>query len=1048
MNLPLRNCHFCTVGRMLAALIFSLVVGGAGLPAVALGQSGGKPDTGVIEGRVLNVTSGNYLNNARITVEGTEIQVFTNEFGQYRITGAPVGAVTVRSSYTGFEPQLAEVEVLAGKVATRDFEFKFQGTREASDRTVVMDTFEVAEVKETNASAIAMNEQRYSANLKNVVSSDEFGGVAEGNIGEFLKFLPGVTLEYVGPDARSASVRGMPAENTGVNIDGLSVASTGAGTANRQFEFDQLSINNVSRIEVTKGPTPDGPADSIGGTVNLVSKSAFERSRPQFTYRAYATLLHHDTQDVNFITFKKSPNPEPTPSVKIQPNVEFTYINPVTKNFGFTLTGMQTNIFSQQYVTTPRWSPTSAQGTPGTVATLANPALTSFRFFDGPKFTTRNSIGATIDWRIAPNDVISVRGSWNEFDSTFRNQIFDTATGVPTAHDSTFTQSGNTSATFASNGHQVSMRRALRRTYVVNGQWRHNGPVWKFNVAGSYSNSRAYFRDMDEGHFASTQLVRPGLRVRYDDIEDSVPGRITATTPAGVPVDIQSLGSYNFTVANTQPVDSINRNKNASASVSRFFDIGVPVKVKMGVDYKSVTSFAYNPFRQWTFVGRDGIANNADNSAANYDLLDVYATSLGAPYNLGPFQYVSPLKAFDLYSTQPSYFVENEVYRVQQQALNSREITEDITAPYVRFDFRLLSNRLWVVAGVRYERTTDDGSGPLNDITRTYQRDASGKLILNAQGRPIKIVGDAVTLARLQYVERGVSVTKSYGHYFPSVNLTYTITPDLVARASFAETIARPNYNIILPGTTLPDPDGTGRIITINNIELKPWTAKNYDLSLAYYLKGGGEVSAGVFRKDIADFFASGDLDVTPELLELYGIDQSYVNGGYILRTQRNLDTAARVDGLEFSYRQPLKFLPDWARGVYVRYNITKLSLSGDAEANFNRFIPLSQNWGVSLDRKKYNIRLNWNSRGRQQRGLITGVAEPGTYEYVRARLTLDVEMEYRFRKELAVFAGARNVTGEPEVVQRYGPNTPGYARNFQVAHHGATISVGVKGTF
>jgi len=1029
-----------------AFLVFAVLAVSSVVPLHA--QSGGAPETGVIQGRVLNATSGNYLNNARIIVEGTGLEVFTDMFGQYRITGVPAGKVTVQSFFTGFEPQRAEVEVVAGKMATRDFEFKFQAAREANDSTVVMETFEVTEVKETNASSIAMNEQRYSANLKNVVSSEEFGGVAEGNIGEFLKFLPGVTLEYVGPDARSASVRGMPAENTGVNIDGLSVASTGAGTASRQFDFDQLSINNVSRVEVTKGPTPDGPADAIGGTVNLVSKSAFERSRSQFTYKAYATLLHHDTQDVNFITFKKSPNPEPTPSVKILPNVEFSYINPVTKNFGFTLTGMQTNIFSQQYVSVPRWSPTSAVGTPGTVATLANPAMTSFRFFDGPKLTTRNSIGATVDWRITPNNVISVRGSWNEFDSSFRNQIFDTATGVPAAHDPTFTQSGNTSATFASNGHQASMRRALRRTYVINGQWQHNGPVWNFNVAGSYSNSRAYFRDMDHGYFASTQLVRPGLRVLYDGIDDSVPTRISATTPAGMPVDIQSLGSYNLTVANTQPVDSINRNKNASASVGRFFDIGVPLKVKMGVDYRSVTSFADRPFRQWTFVGKDGIANNADNSAANYDLMDIYATKLGAPYNLGPFQYVSPLKAFDLFSAQPAYFLENEVYRVQQKVLNSREITEDITAPYVRFDLRLLSNRLWVVAGVRYERTTDDGVGPLNDLTRTYQRDAAGNLILNAQGRPVRIVADALTLTRLQYVERGASVSKSYGDFYPSVNLTYTITPELVARASYAETISRPNYNFIIPGTTLPNLETDSRIITINNIELKPWTAQNYDLSLAYYLKGGGEVSAGVFRKDIKDFFANGDLDVTPELLELYGIDQTFANGGYILRTQRNLDTAARVDGLEFSYRQPLKFLPDWARGVYVRYNVTKLSLSGEADADFDRFIPLSQNWGISLDRKKYNLRLNWNSRGRQQRALITGVAEPGTYEYVKARLTLDAEAEYRFRKGLALFAGARNVTGEPEVVQRYGPNTPGYARNYQVSHHGTTISVGVKGTF
>ena len=1028
---------------LLAMVIFTALI-----TFTSYAQPARTTGTGTIQGRVLNVTSGNYLNNARVTVEGTTLQVFTNEFGQYLITGVPAGAVTLRFFYTGFEPQLAQLEVAAGQSVTRDFEFSHKEAGAPADRTVQMDAFLVEGVKETNASAIAMNEQRFAENIKNVVSADEFGGVTEGNIGEFLKFIPGVTLDYVGAEARTASVRGMPAENTGVNIDGNPVASTGAGVANRQFEFDQLSINNVSRVEVTKGPTPENRADAIGGTINLVSKSAFERSRPQFSYKAYLNLLHQTIQDIDYISFEKTPGPERDPTLKLMPNVEFSYINPVTKNFGFTLTGMETNIFNRQYVSVPRWSPTSNAGTPGTVATLANPALTSYRFIDGPKTTARHSIGATVDWRIAPRDVVSLRGSWNEFDATFRNQIFDAATGVPASFDPTFTQSGNTSGTFASNAHSVSMRRALRRTYVISGQYRHDGPVWKIDAAGSYSNSRAYFRDMEHGWFNSTQLRRTGLRVRYDDIDDSQPREISATTTAGVPVDIQAVGSYNLTLVNTNPVDSINTNKNANASVSRYFNIGAPLRVKLGVDARSVTSFADRPFRQWTFLGPDGIANNADNSAANYDLVDTGTSSVSAPYDLGRYQYVSPLKAFDLFQAHPDYFRHDDAYQVQQKALNSKVITEDIISQYLRFDLRLFENRLWIVTGVRYERTRDDGTGPINDVSRTYQRDAAGNLILNSAGRPVKIAADAVTLAGLQYEERGAHVAKDYGDFYPSLNLTYNITPDLIARASYAETLSRPNFQFIIPGTTLPDPNTTSRVITINNVELRPWTAKNYDLALSYYPKIGGEVTAGVFRKNIKDFFSSRDVDATAELLDFYGVDQSYALGNYIIRSQQNLESATRIDGVEFSYRQPLKFLPHWARGVNVRYNITKLKLSGDALADFDTFIPLSQNWGLSLDRQKFNVRLNWNSRGEQQRAMIAGVSEPGTREYVRARLTLDIDAEYRIWKHAGIFIGARNITREPEIVERYGPNTPAYARIYQRADYGTTIAVGMKGTF
>ena len=199
--------------------------------------------------------------------------------------------------------------------------------------------------------------------------------------------------------------------------------------------------------------------------------------------------------------------------------------------------------------------------------------------------------------------------------------------------------------------------------------------------------------------------------------------------------------------------------------------------------------------------------------------------------------------------------------------------------------------------------------------------------------------------------------------------------------------------------------------------------------------------------KDIKDFFGNVDVDATPELLERYDIDQSYAVGGYLLRTQENVGEA-RVTGMEFNYRQPLKFLPHWARGVNVRYNLTQLHLEGSALADFSSFISRTQNWGISLDRPKFNVRLNWNYRGRVRQSAIGGAAEPGTYAYVNPRLTLDADVEYRFSRRVGVFLGARNITAEPFIYERYGPNTPAYARRHQRSDYGIAISAGVKGTF
>src|SRR5262249_31768650 len=157
-----------------------------------------------------------------------------------------------------------------------------------------------------------------------------------------------------------------------------------------------------------------------------------------------------------------------------------------------------------------------------------------------------------------------------------------------------------------------------------------------------------------------------------------------------------------------------------------------------------------------------------------------------------------------LFKAHPDYFVHDDVFATQQNALNSNVIREDIVAEYLRFDFRLLQNRLWIVAGARYEGTRDNGYGPLNDLTRTYQHTANGALVRDSAGRPVKVAGDATALANLQYVDRGAHIEKNYGDLYPSLNLTYNVTSEITARASYADTLSRPNYTNIIPGTTLP----------------------------------------------------------------------------------------------------------------------------------------------------------------------------------------------------------------------------------------------------
>src|SRR6185295_17462991 len=102
--------------------------------------------------------------------------------------------------------------------------------------------------------------QRSADNTKVVAAGDQYGDIAEGNAAEYIKFLPGVGIDYNANDARAATLRGMSTAFTNVTMNGNPLASATSGNLNRRFEFEQVAINNVETIEVFKTLTPETQA--------------------------------------------------------------------------------------------------------------------------------------------------------------------------------------------------------------------------------------------------------------------------------------------------------------------------------------------------------------------------------------------------------------------------------------------------------------------------------------------------------------------------------------------------------------------------------------------------------------------------------------------------------------------------------------------------------------------------------------------------------------------------------------------------------------------
>ncbi|MBM3875031.1 MAG: hypothetical protein FJ382_15125, partial [Verrucomicrobia bacterium] len=192
-----------TAGRSTASA-WLLAIALVSLASTAAAQSAA---TGTITGRVGNSRLGGYLENARVGLGSGKLDALTDSDGYYFIHDVPAGRHTVRVHYTGADPQAAEALVAAGQTLRLDFDLAATSGKPAADTNVVkLGEFVVSTSRQMEAAALAINEQRYSPNIKTVIAADEFGAVVENDIGEVLKFVPGITMDYNGGDARRVSM--------------------------------------------------------------------------------------------------------------------------------------------------------------------------------------------------------------------------------------------------------------------------------------------------------------------------------------------------------------------------------------------------------------------------------------------------------------------------------------------------------------------------------------------------------------------------------------------------------------------------------------------------------------------------------------------------------------------------------------------------------------------------------------------------------------------------------------------------------------------------
>lgn len=230
---------------------------------VALATGAQAASTATISGRVIDRAAGLPLPGAFVAIEGTALGAVSDHDGHYRLSGIPTGLRDVNVTYIGYRPASSPTHLSAGQVTPIDF---------ALEPGVIVIDEVVVVGQRLQGQARAINQQRANSNITNVVAADQIGRFPDANIGDAIKRIPGIVVDFDQGEARFGLIRGTEARMNSVMLNGERVPS--AEGEIRAVQLDLIPADMIQTVEVYKTLTPDKDADAIGGGVNLVTRSA------------------------------------------------------------------------------------------------------------------------------------------------------------------------------------------------------------------------------------------------------------------------------------------------------------------------------------------------------------------------------------------------------------------------------------------------------------------------------------------------------------------------------------------------------------------------------------------------------------------------------------------------------------------------------------------------------------------------------------------------------------------------------------------------------
>jgi len=932
----------CLQSLFLMAILFNVLWVN---PAAA--QEGKGSITGTVKD-----SSGGVLKGALVDLEPSAKRSVSDDQGQFKITDVPVGQYKLTVSYVGLSDFSQTVSVAGGQAAAVSAVLNVAGV---SDQVVVT-------AERIQGEAEAINIERTADDIVQILPLKVITSLPNTNIADAVGRLPSVTLERDEGEGKYVQIRGTEPRLTNMMINGVEVPSPEAQV--RNIKMDSIPANLVDRIELSKTLSANQDADAIGGTVNLVTKTAGEQATYTLDSQGGYTPIQGGrslyglggTMGKRFGT---------------------------SKQFGFLVGGTYDRNNRGIDDLEPNQTIGVDPATGKNIALINGEDLRTYSYY-----RNRYGFDSAIDYNLAPGSNLYVKGFYSDF-----QDYGDTYVYTP--------NSGNTIKSVS--GSQITFDNATdcAPLNVINPgscspgfmQYRHyvrrpDQQIFSFLTGGRHDLSSTlihYEFAVSRGHniggqdFSTTNFNGPGsVDIALDQSNPYIPKlKVVDGTNIYDPTQYTFAGSsYNY-------YHTTQLNFQGSATVARRYTVG-----------SHFGTFEVG------FLARNAHKYQAENDQSIGDngsgitMSQVLGTYTNPTYYNNAFQ-VGPLtdynKIIQLVNQNVASGKLTAGTNLIKNAGATWDINERVLAGYLMNTFSFGKARLQT--GVRFEGT--NANYLANKIDKT---DPANPIITPVNGNT------------------------GYLNVLPTVQFTYMVEQNTNIRATFGMGISRPNFQDQVPSQQV-DPNTSPKSLQIGNPDLKPTRANNYDVLVEHFFQPLGILQAGFFYKTLSDPIYL-TIQTIPAGQPLAGYQQqqsingpsAYISGFEAAWEQRLSRLPGLLNGLGVS-----------ANYSYTTSRATfPVGFSGGRtdHAALQRQAPNTWNLGFTYDKARFSMRFgvshndaniyayNYQASGNDSDPII-GLKGPLGDQYLYAHTQVDIQGSYRLYKGLSFVASGLNLTNE-----------------------------------